>query len=61
MTTDLAEARAALRDLLDLVPPCDENMHPAWCSNHLQKWCDGDAVIARGRAVLNEKEDEDAR
>lgn len=52
MEAERAGLRESILELLDMLPPCDEDMHPAWCCNHQQKRCDGNAIIARAHATL---------
>lgn len=47
------EALRAASDIIDDLPVCDENMHPAWCSAHGLKGCDMDARVAAFRALLD--------
>ncbi len=46
--------RRVLRRLCDELSPCPPDMHPAWCSTHLAKHCEVNAILAEAHAILQE-------
>lgn len=56
LRNELFPLKAALARVLDAIPACDENMHPAWCTAHQAKHCEMREIVSEARAALKGEE-----
>jgi hypothetical protein len=51
-TEEIEKLRSVVQELIDLAGPCDAAVDRRWCVNHSQGDCDGEAIMARARQLL---------
>ena len=52
MAKEIEKLRGVIQELIDLAGPCDDAVDRRWCANHSQGDCDGEAIMARARQLL---------